>query len=1048
MRTMRVRTSTVAAAVLALLALAGTAEAQTGTVTGRVTNAGTMAPIAGAQVSIDALQMGALSAAEGRYLILNVPVGTHTLRVQLIGYAPQTREITVTEGESAVADFEMVETAVELDEVVVTALGISREERGLGYAVQGVQGDQLAEVRDVNVFNNLTGKVAGVQVTNIGPLGGSTRMVLRGASSISGNNEPLIVVDGVPIDNRRVETGMLPGATVRGTSGIDHGNAAQDIDPANVESITVLKGANAAALYGSRASNGVILIETKKGRAPGAGIGVTASSHLTFESPLRLPSYQNAWGGGSTPEGYEWIDGRGGGLNDGVDESWGPRLDGTRYPQWWSNGVAEPFLPAPYNIREYFQTGHTLTNNFAISTSTDRTNLRFSALRLDATGMTPNQEQERTQLALNAGATVTERFTVDGSAMYTKSRGFNRPGYLNGSYSPMHIFMWFQRQVDTKRLERANDNWDPHSGFLTPNWNHNYHDNVYWLQGFRTNEDTRDRVTGQVTANYELKSWLNARFRAGTDFYDLRTKEIYPFYSQDTPEGGFTEGSAFQQENNVEVLLTASGQVTEALSLSVSGGANRRDNDFTIKEAGTRKLNVPDIYNVSNSAAPPVLRNIVEEKRVNSVYGLATIGWHNWAFLDITGRNDWSSTLPEEDRSYFYPSFSGSFVFTDALDWRPSWLSFGKVRASWARVGNDADPYQLTSVYEEVDKFGNIPGFTTSNTIPNAQLKPERTTSWEIGTDLRFANDRASLDLTYYNSTTEDQILAVDISESSGYESQVLNAGEVQNKGFEALLNVDVLRRESGFNWSLAANFSTNDSEVKALAPGLESIQIGSHSGITVEARPGLPYGTFFGTVYERDAQGNVIVTNQGLPKIASQKVDLGSYQPDWQGGLRSTINYRGMTVSAQIDTRRGGWILCGTCRLGTRTGVLAETADRPDAGLVFPGVREDGSPNNVAVGPRALWRAKYNASEEWLYENNYTKLREISVGFDLPTGIWGNLPVTRARAAIIGRNLWLWTDVPHIDPETGLRSDNFQGVEYEQFPTGRSFGVNLTLTF
>lgn len=1036
------------AAALALWAGAPpeSAEAQTGTIIGQVTDAASLASVTDAQVSIGGTQIGALTGNDGRYIIVNVPAGTHTVQAQRIGFATQSQQVTVTAGDTASANFELNVTAVEVEGIVVTALGISREERGLGYAVQGLQGDQLNEVRDVNVFNNLAGKVAGVQVTSVGPMGGSTRMVLRGINSISGNNEPLIVVDGVPIDNSRIETGTL-GATVRGTSGIDHGNAAQDLDPANIESISVLKGANAAALYGSRASNGVVLITTKSGKDAGPGIGVTASSHLTLETPLRLPAYQNIWGGGSTDAGYNWVDGQGGGLNDGVDESWGPALDGTAYPQWWSGGSPAPFLPAPYNIREYFQTGHTFANNFAIATSSDRANVRFSALRMDASGMTPQHEQERTQLALNAGAAVTNRLNVDGSIQYTKAEGFNRPGFLNGSYSAMHIFMWFQRQVDTKRLEYANETWDPASGALTPNWNHNYHDNVYWLQHFRTNNDVRDRITGQITANYQVTDWLAARFRVGTDWYEHRTKEIYPFYSQDTPEGGFTEASAFRQESNYEILLTADHQFTDDVALSISGGANRRDNDFDLKEAGTSQLNVPGIYNVSNSAAPPVLRNIVERKSVNSAYGLATLSYRDWAFLDVSGRNDWSSTLPEDDRSYFYPSFSGSLVFTDAFDWRPSWLSFGKLRASWARVGTDADPYQLTSVYEEVEKFGNIPGFTTSNTIPNSGLKPETTTSWEIGTDLRFANDRASLDLTYYNSTTSDQILAVDISETSGYTNQVLNAGQVHNEGVEALLNVDVLRLANGLDWSLSANWSTNQSTVASLAPGLESIVIGTHSGVSVEARPGSAYGTFIGTVYERDSAGNIIVSDQGLPLIASQTVDLGDYQPDWMGGLRSTLRYQGLTFSVQVDTRRGGKIFCGTCRLGTRTGVLAETANRPPEGLIFPGVKEDGTPNDVAVGARAYWRAKYNASEEWLHDNNWWKLREVSLGFDLPPHVLRRLPFSTARVNVVGRNLWLWTDIPHIDPETGLRPDNFQGIEYEQFPTGRSFGINISLT-
>ena len=644
--------------------------------------------------------------------------------------------------------------------------------------------------------------MAGLVVTPPAVLGGTSKMVLRGIASISGNNEPLIVVDGVPIDNSRRETaanGGSRGSVVRNRSGIDYGNMAQDLDPSNIESVTVLRGANAAALYGSRASNGVVEIVTKSGRGALGGTTITASSNFVIESPLRLVKYQNAYGGGATDDGYNWVDGRGGGENDGVDESWGPPLNGRPFPQWWSNGVPQPWLPSPMNVREYFQTGHNLTTNFAISNATERSNVRFSALRMDATGMAPQNEAERTQLALNAGVEVTERFNIDGSFQYTQTQGHNRPSPGNGSYSAIHIFNWFQRQVDAQRMERATNEWDPASGVLTPNWNHNYHDNVYWLQFFRNNDDRRNRVIGQVTGNYQLAGdWLNARVRLGTDWFEQSNKEVYPFYSQDTPEGGFVEAASFRQETNLEALVTANRQLTSDLSLNVSGGANMRRNDFDLQEAGSRKLNVPDIYNVSNSAAPPLLNYIVQKKAVNSLYGLFTVGYREFAFIDVTARNDWSSTLPETSRSYFYPSFSGSLVFTDALQIDSDFLSYGKLRASWAKVGNDADPYQLTSVYSEVDKFGNIPGFTTSNTIPNANLRPEETRSWEIGTDLRFFFDRAALDLTYYNSTTRDQILAVDVSESSGYTRQVLNAGSVRNKGIEALLTVDLLNQPGG----------------------------------------------------------------------------------------------------------------------------------------------------------------------------------------------------------------------------------------------------------
>ena len=499
MKRYNVWTIPLAILAFAMMAAPSQLQGQTGNVTGQILDAATQAPLESVQVSILGRGIGGLTNTDGRFLITGVPVGSVTIRAEILGYVTQSQQVTLTSGGAVAIDFQLQIGALELEGVVVTALGISRAQRGLGYSVQGLDGAELLETRDTNIISNLTGKVAGLFVTPAAVLGGTAKMVLRGVSSISGNNEPLIVVDGVPIDNSRRETaanGGSRGSVVRNRSGIDYGNMAQDIDPSNIESVTVLRGANAAALYGSRASNGVVEITTKRGRSDGGGTVVTASTNVVFETPLRLPRYQNVFGGGAHPDGYDWVDGRGSGVNDGVDESWGPALDGRLFPQWWTNGIPQPWLPAPMNVREYFQTGHNVTTNFAISNSTERSNVRFSALRMDATGMPPNQEQERTQLALNAGVQVTDRLDIDGSVQYTQTNGHNRPGIGNGSYSAIHIFMWFQRQVDGKRMERADRLWDPDGGTLTPNWNHNYHDNVYWLQtsGTTTTSGTASRV--------------------------------------------------------------------------------------------------------------------------------------------------------------------------------------------------------------------------------------------------------------------------------------------------------------------------------------------------------------------------------------------------------------------------------------------------------------------------------------------------------------------------------------------------------------------------
>ncbi|HKJ03930.1 MAG TPA: TonB-dependent receptor, partial [Longimicrobiales bacterium] len=527
-----------------------------------------------------------------------------------------------------------------------------------------------------------------------------------------------------------------------------------------------------------------------------------------------------------------------------------------------------------------------------------------------------------------------------------------------------------------------------------------------------------------------------------------------PFYSQDTPEGGFNQASIYREETNIDGLLTAQRSLSDKLSLSMTGGGNWRRNTGDTKSAGTRRLKVPDIYNVGNSVAPPVLLFEESKKEVHSLYGTASLAYNDYLFLDLTARNDWSSTLPQDNNSYFYPSVSTSVVLTDLFQGLPQALSYAKLRVSWARVGNDADPYQLAAVYNEATPFNGVPGFTADDQIPNRNLRPEQTDSWEVGTDLRFAEDRASLDLTYYNSHTKDQILGVTVSDASGYGSQILNAGEIKNSGFEVLLNTTVLRQQGGRpGWDITTNFSRNSSEVVSLYPGLEALQLVGQDGmvtccgITVEARPGQKYGALVGTVWATDEQGRVKLSSQGIPLVADDRAVLGYFQPDWMAGIRNTIRYAGVDITFQIDHRQGGQIVCGTCQLGRRTGILAETADYGrETGIVVDGVLPDGSQNNVSITARSYAQALNRNLASDTYDATWTKLREVTIGFGLPQGFLDKLRMSSGRASVVGRNLWLWTDVPHIDPETARSNSNYQGVEFEQFPTPRSVGFNISL--
>lgn len=1040
------------AAALAAAPLPALAQ-QTGTIAGRALGT-TGQPLSGVQVVVVEAQLGSLTDASGRFQVVNVPAGEHLVRAQSIGYATEEQTVTVPPGGTATVEFRLRESAVEVEGMVVTALGISRDERALGYAVQSVSGQQLSEAREPNIINSLAGEVAGVEIKNQGPLGGSAKILIRGVSSISGNNEPLFVVDGVPLDNSSVAGEDIP----------DYGNALQTLNPDDVASVTVLKGANAAALYGSRAANGVVLITTKGGGDTGDAVQFTANHETTFLTPLRMPAYQNSYGGGSNPSGFEWVVGTGSGINDGVDESWGPPLDGTMYQQWDPDAPEgysmQPWLPRPYSVRDYYSTGLTSTTNFSASAQSDRARGRLSFTRMDGSGTLPGMGLDRTSVFLNAGVNVTDRLRFTGSGTYAKMNGENRNFGAGGSlYSNTYLFTWWQRQISMRKLEHALELWEqngsrwpaghPANG-LPDNWNHNYWDNPYWVANYAWNSDTRDRISGFARFNYQLTDWLDAQLQTGTDWYEFKYKRAYPMNAHQHLWGGFDDGSQSRQETNTELMLSGAGQLTEDFDLSVSTGANYRSNDESDRMVSSERLNVPDIYNPSNSAVPPDIDYQVRRKKVYSLYGLASLSWRNLVFLDVTGRNDWSSSLPEENRSYFYPSVSTSFVFTDAFD-LSGILEYGKIRASWAEVGSDADPYQLTAVLRANTPWKGIPSYSPSLTLPAARLRPERTTSFEMGADLRLVGGRAQVDLTYYDASTSDQIIPVPVSEASGYETRIINAGEIRNRGVELQLSADLVRG-SDFQWSATTNWTRNRSEVMGLHEGINTVILGTYarSGLTVEARLDRPFGVLMGTVLKRDDQGRIIVNDQGLPERAEEKVQVGVAQPDWTAGFRNTFRYKGLDVSFLVDWRHGGDVMCGTCQLSRRTGLLAETAaGRDEGGIIVDGVKEDGSPNDQRIEMRTYWRRIYQMDEMHVYDASFVKLREVKMGFDLPQGLMSRLPFNNARLQVVGRNLALWTDVPHIDPEVDVLHDYGgapAGIEYLSQPTMRSFGINLSV--
>lgn len=1019
--------------------------AQSSTITGTVIDAETDEPIPQANVYIIELQRGDATDFDGNFEISNVEHGSYTVRVSSVGFATQEESVTVDENNTSF-NFSMEADIRLLDDVVVTAFGVQREQRSLGYSSQSVSAEDVTSTRETNFVNALQGKISGVEITSTsGQLGGSSRIVLRGVSSLSGENQPLFIVDGVYIDNSNFDPGGEFG-------GIDFGNAAMDINPNDIESVSVLKGPNAAALYGSRAANGAIVITTKDGRTEGArdGVGVSVNSMVTFEDILVLPNMQNEYGQGLGGE-FAFVDGRGGGLNDGGDESWGPPLDGRMVPQW-PDGTEREWVARPNNIRDYFNTGVSLNNNVSLAGSYDNANFRLSFTDLRQDGMFPAESLERNTLSLNAGVQLSEDFRVDARANNFKLTGKNRASVGYNNDNPMQqLTQWYRRQLDTERLR---DNYIDETG-RPINWNYNYFDNPFWIQFMNGNRQERDRFVGNVTSQYDLNEWLSVSGLVGTDFYTERRQDWTAVFTLQDPDGRYYENVRYVNELTGNFMVNAERDLTNDFYLSARVGTEVQTRRYRLNEAEAPGLNVPLIYSISNSSVRPVVNDFKSNKRINSFFGAATIGFRDFLYLDITGRNDWSSTLPEANNSYFYPSASLSFIFTDAFDLNLDWLSYGKLRGGWTQVGNDTDPYQLLATYTAASPFGDVPSYSLQNTIPNVDLRPESITSIEVGAELRFVNDRLGFDATYYNQSSKDQILPVQISRASGYQEQIVNAGEIRNEGIELALSASPVQT-SGFLWNMNLNWSKNNNEVIELEEGLDALVLGSSWDTTVEARPGEESGTLYGTGFLRDENGNIIVGDNGIPLLDSEIRPFGSYQADWKGGFSNTFNYRGVELAFLIDMKYGGKLTSTTYMFGRYTGVLEETLEGRDGDYVFDGgrwadgaVKQDGTPNDIQVDAQTFNRATFfGNSESHIFDATYVKLRELRMGYALPVAWFDNLPFNSIDLALIGRNLWIiHKEAPHIDPETAFNTGNVQGLESNQFPATRSFGFNVRFT-
>lgn len=1029
--------------------------AQVTTVRGIVTTEEDGEPVIGASVIVKGTALGTVTDVNGRFELSGLSPSATRLLISYISLMAKEVAIAPQVSVTLKSDTHL------LDEVVVTALGISREKKALGYTAQEVKQDALVQGKDNNLLNSLSGKIAGVRITNTQGDVGSSRIVIRGETSIAGENQPLFIVDGIPVDNSQLNAR---------SSGRDFKNAIADLNPEDIKTLTVLKGPNAAALYGARAAHGAIVITTKGGDKRQKGIGITLHSSTQVSFVATLPEFQNLFGQGAGGR-FSYVDGKGAGVNDGVDESWGPRLDiGLLIPQFDSpldadgNRVATPWVSHPNNVRDYFRMGISTNNGISIARGDDKYQFRVGYNYEKQVSIVPDAGTNKTNISLNTDYHLAKWIVVGATANYIVYTAPSLPGSATPSgsnvrsNSPMLQFLWFGRQVDTNSLKAD----------YTRNWNSSYYDNPFWSASYNTQSQERHRLIGDLHAEFRLTDGLHVRFRTSTDWYNDRRKSKVKWGSAGagSPYGSYAEDAYTVKENNTEVLATYIKQLNKNWGIDALLGFNVRNKQYENNYQAAPRLAVADLYTLTNSRDPLTSSNDFYRLRQYGLYGSIQLDYRRWAFLNITGRNDWSSTLPVDNNSYFYPSVTASVLLSEAFGWRSKAVNYLKIRGGWSQVGADANPYQLATVFTSETAFNGNPLQSSSTIGMNSNLKPENTSSIEAGFEAAFWDNRLYLDFTYYKTDSRNQILKLATTAASGYTSQVRNAGHIRNRGYEIQLGAVPIQTSKGFRWNLDLNYGANSSKVVKLDDEglITSYQLYS-SGIQILASVGEAYGTLFGTSYVRDANGNVVVDANGLPKISTTNKTLGKFTPDWTGGISNTFSYRSLSLSFLIDASVGGSIFSNTNKTGKYTGVLANTLSGRDAehgglwyytdamgnnvrlsespsysvssdglyyaqvngqstrvyqdGIMVEGVTESGSKNEEVVSAEKYYHRIYSIAEANVYDASYVKLREVALSYRLPRLWTQKLHLQEASVTLTGRNLWtIYKSVPNIDPE------------------------------
>ena len=1021
--------------------------AQEKTISGTVTDESGALP--GVSIVIKGSKKGIETDFDGKYSITASNGDVFVFRY--LGY--KTVEKTV--GNSNTINVVLEVGGEVLDEIVITAFGIKRSEKALGYSVQSIKGDAMTEARESNLTNAISGKVAGVQVTGTsGSVGASSRIVLRGNSSITGNNEPLYVVDGVPISNSSFGNAGSGG-------GVDLPNGAADLNPDDIESITVLKGPNAAALYGLRAGNGVIVITTKKGDAS-KKFSISINTNVTMSNPLLLPDYQNSYGQGGDTNHFNYVDGASGGIGDGVDESWGPALDaGLEFVQWDSqltnNGNPTPWISYPDNVKDFLNTGVNISNNVSITSG----GFRLSIGNSEQQGMVPFTELKKFTVGVSGSLKLGERLTASVSLNYFNQDSDNIPTSGYNNENPFQQFIWSARQVNfTDLRDWRNFPLAPANTAAagTPlNWNHNFQNNPYWVLETNRNTFEKDRLIGNVDLTSQLTDNLSLSTKLGVDSFSQFTTNRKAVGSNTAQDGSYAQSQRRFEEVNASFLLNYNKNFTEDFGFSLSVGGNHMNRTYDRLSGSLPQLELPNLYNLSNlkTGSTASISNYHSDRQINSFYGYGQFSYKDMFFVDFTGRNDWSSILPVANNSFFYPSVTASVVLSDVFPvLKENNINFLKVRGGWSKVGSTG----ALGAYSLNQTFGlNNTGFGNQASVPNTQynpnLKAETVTGVEFGIDAKMFDNRLRFSATYYDQESADLLVPIGVTAATGFTNVWDNIADMRNSGYELQLGGTIIKKED-FSFDVDVNFAQNNNEVTSLGD-LDTYILGGQWGLSLEARPGQPYGSLVGRDFERTAGGEVIYEN-GLPLIDSTNKIIGNIAPDWTGGASFSVRYKAFDFSTLIDAKIGGDVHSMTYSWGRYAGTLSETLIGRETGVVGNGVMSDGNggyvANNVVVSAKSFNQSSYSNSVESsaIFDASYVKLRQVSIGYTLPRKFIENSIVKSLKISVVGRNLAiLHKNTPHIDPETGFSAANGeQGQEFGQYPSARNIGFNINLKF